>query len=61
MLKIPIYVIKAARNIRETSPYVRKVGCVFLVKEGLKNGDVLLLRKKVICPKVRLVISEVKE
>lgn len=38
-------------------PYVKKVGRVFLVKEG-KRHVFLLREKKVICPKVGLVISE---
>lgn len=35
--------------IRETSPYAKKkkkVECVLLVKEGMKNGALFLLREK---------------
>lgn len=39
-------VIKATRKKKETSSYVRKVRCVFLVKEDMRNGNAFLLREK---------------
>ena len=41
-----IYIIKVTRNNKETFPYARKVGCVFSVKEGMRNGEEFLLMKK---------------
>ena len=32
--------------IRETSSYARKVGNMFSIKEGLRNGGAFMLREK---------------
>lgn len=33
-------------EIKETSPYAKKAKCVFLVKEGIRNEDILLRGQK---------------
>lgn len=41
-----MYVIKTPEEVRDTSSNARKVGCLFSVTEGIKNGKAFFVEGK---------------